>query len=205
MTTSTPTSVVQNPPKASWFTGCIVATLIMLFAILGVYELAFGSVIAYVSSVAHMLSLLNIGILLIIVCESLIYFFLVFRIKRQSWLLSLALLAVVWFALPLPLRLMINSSTARVRQDGYSMGTTLPNQSYILADRLAYRQNNPQHGDIVIFSLPLDPKQDLIKRVIGLPGETVAVTDGIVTINGTPVEEPYITEPPAFTGIWVVP
>jgi signal peptidase I len=183
----------------------MVNALIILFAILGVYDLVFGSVITYVFSATHMLSLLNIGIILVIVCQSLIYFYLVFRIKRQHWLLSLGLLAVVWFVLPLPLRFMIDSSMARVRHDGYSMGTTLPDQSYILADRLAYRRSDPQHGDIVIFSFPLDPEHDLIKRVIGLPGETIAITDGIVTINGTPIEEPYITEPPAYSGTWVVP
>lgn len=183
----------------------MVSALVILFAILGVYDLVYGSVIAYVFASAHMLSLFNLAIVLIIACNCLIYLFLVFRIKRQHWLFSVALLAIVWLVLPLPLYLMLNISTARVRNDGISMRTTLPDQSYLLADRLAYQQSDPRRGDIVIFHFPVNPKEDLMKRVIGLPGETVAVTEGTVTINGTPLEEPYITEPPLYDGTWVVP
>jgi len=205
MTTSSSLPVVQNPRKSSWFSGCMVTALVIFFAILGIYNLVFGSVIAYVFSSARMLSLFNIAIVLIIACDCFVYFFLTFRIKRQHWLISLALLAVVWLVLPLPLRSLINTATARVRIDGYAMGTTLPNGSYVLVDRLAYQQNDPQRGDIVIFRFPLDPKEDLIKRVIGLPGESIAVMDGMVTINGTSLEEPYITAPPLYNGTWVVP
>ena len=205
MTTSNSAPVVQNPPKASLLSGCLVTALIVLFAILAVYELVWGSVIAYVFSATQILSPFNLGIVLLIACQCLIYFFLVFRIKKQHWLFSLVLLSLVWLVLPLSIRVMLNISTARVRVDGYAMGLTLPNASYILADRLAYRQKDPQRGDIIIFSFPLDPKEDLIKRVIGLPGETVVVQNGIVTINGTVLEESYITEPPLYNGTWVVP
>jgi len=205
MTIPSSVSIAPNPSKSSWLSGCLVTALVILFAILGVYELVWGSIIAYVFSSAHMLSLFNIGIIFIIVCQCFIYFFLVFRIKRQHWLVSFALVAVAWFVLPIALRFIINTSTARVRHDGYSMGTTLPNQSYILADRLAYGQNDPQRGDIIIFSFPLDPEQDLIKRVIGLPGETIAVKGGTVTVNGTPLEESYIADPPLYNGTWDVP
>lgn len=205
MTAPSSNSIAQNPPKSSWLSGCLVTGLVILFAILGMYNLVFGAVIAYIFSSAHMLSLLNLGIVLIIACQCFIYFFLVFRIKRQHWLLSLALVVAVWFVLSVPLSLMINLSTARFRHDGYSMGTTLPNAGYLLADKLAYHEKDPRRGDIVIFSFPLDPKQDLIKRVIGLPGETIVVQDGSVTVNGTPLEETYITEPPLYNGTWVVP
>jgi signal peptidase I len=177
----------------------------VLFAILAVYQLAWGSIIAYVFSTAHILSLFNLGIVLLIACQFFIYCFLVLRIKKQGWLFSLALLGVVWLVLPLSIRVMLNISTARVRIDGYAMGTTLPDQSYILADRLAYKQSTPPRGDIVIFIFPVNPNEDLIKRVIGLPGETIAVENGILTINGAPLEESYITEPPAYNGTWVVP
>jgi signal peptidase I len=205
MTTSSSASVVQNPPKTSSLSGCLATALTVLFAILAVYQLAWGSIIAYVFSSAHILSFFNLGIVLLIACQFFIYCFLVFRIKKQHWLFSLALLGVVWLVLPLPIRVMLNISTARVRIDGYAMGTTLPDRSYILADRLAYKKNNPQRGDIVIFIFPVNPNEDLIKRVIGLPGETIRVQNGILTINGAPLEESYITEPPAYNGTWVVP
>ena len=203
MTISSSSSVVPNPSKSSWLTGCAVTTLVILFAFLGIYNLVVGSIIAYVFSSTHMLSPVNIGILLFIAFDCFIYFFLVFRVKQQRWFISLALLAMVWLILPLPLRFLINTSTARVRIDGYAMGTTLPNQSYVLADRMAYQKNAPQRGDIILFSL--DSSHDLIKRVIGLPGETVIVKDGIVTINGAPLKESYINEPPLYNGTWVVP
>lgn len=205
MTTSTSFPIVQGPPKASSFSSCAITGLALLFVILGIYRLVWGSIIAYVFSSAGILSLFNIGIVLLVIFQSFIYFFLAVRIKRQHWLLSLVFVAVGWLILPVTVNSMINVSTARVRQDGYSMGTTLPNESYIVADRLAYLENDPQRGDIIIFRFPLAPGQSLIKRVIGLPGETIEVKDGIVMVNSVPLEEPYITEPPAYNGRWVVP
>jgi signal peptidase I len=89
----------------------------------------------------------------------------------------------------------INAISARVRVDGLSMNPTLQNGEYILISRLAYKTGEPQRGDIIVFSLPTDQKQDLIKRIIGLPGETIKIQDGKVLVNGVPLEEPYITAP----------
>ena len=205
MTTSSSPSVVQNPPKSSWFSGCVITALVILFAILGIYDLVFGSIIIYVFSSAQMFSPASIAIILIIACDCFIYFFLVFRIKRQHWLISLALLVVVWLILPLPLRLLINTSTARVRVDGYSMGTTLSDGNYILVDRLAYQQNDLQRGDIVVFRFPLEPKQELLKRVIGLPGDVVSINEGQVSINGASINEPYLSKKATYAGEWIVP
>ena len=87
----------------------------------------------------------------------------------------------------------INAVSVRVRVDGFSMNPTLQDGEYILINRLAYKLGNPVRGDIVVFSFPMDPKQDLIKRVIGLPGESISVQDGRVMImrNGEmqPMEE----------------
>lgn len=205
MTTSSSTSVIQNPQKSSQFSGCLVTALVILFANFGIYELISGSIVAYIFSSAHMMSLFNIGVLSIIICQSFIYFFLVFRLKRQHWFFSLVLMALVWFLLPLALRFTINTSTARVRNDGYSMGATLPDGSYILVDRLAYQQNDLQRGDIVIFIFPLDTQQELLKRVIGLPGDVVSINKGQVSINGVSINEPYVSEKATYAGEWTVP
>jgi signal peptidase I len=99
----------------------------------------------------------------------------------------------------------INAVSARVRVDGFSMNPTLQNGEYILVNRLAYKTGQPERGDIIVFSYPADEGQDLIKRVIGLPGETVTIGDGVVTINGQELQEPYIAQDPVYFGEWPVP
>jgi len=99
----------------------------------------------------------------------------------------------------------INAVSARVRVDGFSMNPTLQNGEYILVNKMAYKTGKPQRGDIVVFMFPMNLEEDLIKRVIGLPGESVTVKDGIVSINGTPINEPYINAAPFYNGEWQVP
>ena len=108
------------------------------------------------------------------------------------------LLSVVLF-------LAINAVSARVRVDGFSMHPTLENGEFILVNKLAYRLGHASRGDIVVFKFPLDPKQDLIKRVIGLPGDHVVIRNGAVSINEEAVPEAYIAAPAEYSGDWVVP
>jgi signal peptidase I len=107
--------------------------------------------------------------------------------------------------LAIVLYLVINAVSARVRVDGTSMVPTLQNGEYILINRLAYQIGEPERGDIIVFSYPDENGQDLIKRVIGLPGDTVKIENGVVTINGKVLQEPYIAQPPVYTGEWIVP
>lgn len=69
---------------------------------------------------------------------------------------------------------------------GASMEPNFYDHEYLIVDEISYRFNEPQRGDIVVFKYPKDPKQFFIKRVIGLPGETVKIEDGLVyvTSNG---------------------
>lgn len=99
----------------------------------------------------------------------------------------------------------INAVSARVRVDGFSMRPTLQDGEYILVNKLAYKTGEPHRGDIVVFIFPVDPQEDLIKRVIGLPGETVAIHNGTVSVNGIQLAEPYIASPPAYNDEWIVP
>lgn len=99
----------------------------------------------------------------------------------------------------------INAVSARVRVDGFSMRPTLEDGEYILVNKLAYKTGEPHRGDIVVFIFPVNPQEDLIKRIIGLPGETISVHNGVVSIDGNPLDEPYIASPPAYDGDWVVP
>ncbi len=99
----------------------------------------------------------------------------------------------------------INTVSARVKVEGVSMIPTLQDGEYILVNRLAYKIGEPQRGDIIVFTSPTNEGQDLIKRVIGLPGETITIRDGVVKVNGVPLSESYIAQAPAYTGEWVVP
>ena len=99
----------------------------------------------------------------------------------------------------------INAVSARVRVDGFSMRPTLQDGEYILVNKLAYKFSEPIRGDIVVFVFPINPEEDLIKRIIGIPGDTISIQDGVLTVNGVVVQEPYINAPPAYNGTWQVP
>ncbi|HLD20599.1 MAG TPA: signal peptidase I [Patescibacteria group bacterium] len=83
---------------------------------------------------------------------------------------------------------------------GASMEPNFYDHEYLIIDELTYRFRDPFRGEIVVFKYPRDPSQYFIKRVIGLPGETVEVTGGNVIIyntehpNGVVVEEDYLDE-----------
>jgi len=69
-----------------------------------------------------------------------------------------------------------------------------------MVNKLSYRSSGPQRGDVIIFDPSFDSEYPFIKRVIGLPGETVEINDGKVAINGTPLEEnEYIAAQPDYT------
>lgn len=74
-----------------------------------------------------------------------------------------------------------------------SMEPTIMVNDRIIANRLSYKFSEPQRGDIVVFKYPDDEKLLYVKRVIGLPGDTVNISKGGVYINGEKLDEPYIT------------
>jgi len=83
--------------------------------------------------------------------------------------------------------------------DGPSMNTTLSSGEQIVVNRLVYKFHPPQRGDIIVF-FPPGVRDEYIKRIIGLPGESVEITEGVVYIhqkNGKifPLDEPYIRDP----------
>lgn len=99
----------------------------------------------------------------------------------------------------------INAVSARVRVDGFSMAPTLQDGEYVLVSKLSYRLGEPQRGDIIVFRYPGQPKQDLIKRIIGLPGDVVEVREKTVYVNGRALAESYIAAAPLYSGAWQVP
>lgn len=87
-----------------------------------------------------------------------------------------------------------------VRVPSGSMENTIMTKDRLIGFRFSYWFDEPQRGDIILFSYPVDEKQTYIKRVIGLPGETVEIRDGKIYIDGSsePLEEDYLKE----TWIW---
>jgi signal peptidase I len=125
-------------------------------------------------------------------------------VEKINWkqffldLIETLLLAVVLY-------LGINAISARVRVDGFSMVPTLQDGEYVLVSKATYKLGQPQHGDIIVFKYPGEPPQDLIKRIIGLPGDTVKVSGAVVFVNGQALVEPYIAASPVYQGEWQVP
>lgn len=75
---------------------------------------------------------------------------------------------------------------------GASMEPTFHDHDYLIVDEISYRFHQPARGDIVVFRYPKDPTQFFIKRVIGLPGETVEVKDGYVFIYNDSGKKKYL-------------
>jgi len=83
-----------------------------------------------------------------------------------------------------------------VRVEGTSMMPALVDQERIFINKFAYRFgiSDINRGDTVVFWFPGDPSKSFIKRVIGVPGDKVQVTDGQVSVNQTLLDEPYVPE-----------
>jgi signal peptidase I len=127
--------------------------------------------------------------------------------------------------LTLVIFLLVRSVVQNFRVEGRSMEPTLHSGQYLLVNkaiywnidvdllkrlfpfirwpenphsRAIYLFQPPQRGDIIVFRYPRDPSRDFIKRVIAVPGEVVEVRQGRVFVNGTPLEEYYINDQPAY-------
>src|SRR6201997_3371863 len=83
-----------------------------------------------------------------------------------------------------------------VKVEGTSMAPLLSDQERIFINKFVYRFEPIQRGDVVVFWYPLDHSKSFIKRVVGLPGETVEIRQGIVSVNGVALPEPYV--PPQY-------
>ena len=117
----------------------------------------------------------------------------------------------------------VQSIVKNYRVEGTSMMPTLHNNEFLLVDRAVYWSlspslvheflpsvkptgdtgrvylfHPPKRGNIIVFQFPKDPSREFIKRVIGVPGDTVAIHNGHVYINNRALNEPYIMAPPNY-------
>ena len=115
--------------------------------------------------------------------------------KQTSWKKEI-LSWILILAVALGLGLFVNKVLiVNAKIPSESMETTVMTGDRLVALRTAYWFDEPKRGDIVVFRYPDDETELYIKRIIGVPGDTVEGKDGIVYVNGEALDEPYISEP----------
>jgi signal peptidase I len=82
---------------------------------------------------------------------------------------------------------------------GHSMDPTLDDEQYLVVCKFLYRLQEPQRGDIIVFQDPRAGDRKLIKRIIGMPGESVEIKNGQVFVDGQSLDEAYIEERPHYS------
>ena len=118
------------------------------------------------------------------------------QLKKKSALRDFIEAFVIALLIALPIKYFI-ASPFIVRQT--SMYPTFKDSDYLIVDKVSYKFENPKRGEVVVFHPPFDESTYFIKRIIGLPGETVKVQDNKVTItnkdnpDGFVLEEPYVS------------
>ena len=109
----------------------------------------------------------------------------------RYWLRDLVLAALLAFTI-------IYFLYQPVQVEGTSMMPLLKNHERIVVNKMVYHVGPIHRGDIIVFHYPPDPAESFIKRVIGLPGDWVRISDGRVYVNGKRLREPYVL--PAYRG-----
>ncbi len=113
----------------------------------------------------------------------------------KSLLKEILIFAVIAFGIVLPFRIYIAEPYI---VDGASMDPTFHTGDYLIVDKLSYELGAPKRNTVIVFKYPNDPSKNFIKRVIGLPGETVVIKDTVVKIvnaehpEGLVVDQSYV-------------
>ena len=95
----------------------------------------------------------------------------------------------------------------RLQGAGSEYAAQLVQGEYVIVNKLVYAFQPPKLGEVVVFQFPEDRSRDLVKRVIGVPGDTVSMKNGLVILNNAVLEEPYVTRgdsttmPPITLGV----
>lgn len=106
---------------------------------------------------------------------------------------------VTTVALAFVLALVIRACAVEAREiPSGSMLPTIHEGDRLLVNKIVYHLREPERGEIIVFDPPVPSEYDFVKRVIGLPGDTVEVKNGKVYVNGVVLEETYISEPPDY-------
>lgn len=106
-----------------------------------------------------------------------------------AWVLFRELLETI--VLSLIIFLLIRQVIQNYRIESHSMQPNFYEGEFILVNKLAFKLGDPSRGEVIVFHNPQNPDEDYIKRVIGLPGDTVEIHGQTVMVNGEIFEEPY--------------
>jgi signal peptidase I len=112
--------------------------------------------------------------------------------KRENFFTELLKFALVAIVVVVPMRLFVAQPFI---VSGASMDPTFNSGQYLIVDEISYRLEAPDRGDVVIFKYPKDESQYFIKRIIGLPGETVRVSGNNVSIEKNDGDTITLVEP----------
>jgi signal peptidase I len=116
--------------------------------------------------------------------------------RKPTWLVAVEWLLLIGGALALALLIKMFLFQA-FYIPSESMVPTLQKNDRVLVNKLSYKLHDVHRGDIVVFEAPegeASEIKDLVKRVIGLPGETLEARDGVVYVDGEPIDESYLPE-----------
>lgn len=118
--------------------------------------------------------------------------------KKSSGTWEIVKFFVLALAIVIPIRYFVAQPYI---VQGASMEPTFETNQYIIIEELSYRFDEPKRGDVIVLRYPKNPKKFFIKRIIGLPGETIIIKDGVVSIKNKDatstfaLDEPYIVFP----------
>ena len=109
--------------------------------------------------------------------------------KVSSLIFEVVKVVLISLAIILPVRMFLIQP---FYVEGASMEPSFYDKEYLIINEITYRFNEPQRGEVIVFKYPKNPRQYYIKRIIGLPGETIEIRDGQVYINNEILGEEYI-------------
>jgi len=124
--------------------------------------------------------------------------------KKESTIGEILRFALIALVIVIPIRFFVAQPFI---VSGASMEPTFHNGEYLIIDQVTYRLEEPERGDVIIFKYPKDPSKYFIKRLIGMPGDTVSIEGNVITVfnlqhpDGIILTEPYVLEMSPNTSI----
>lgn len=115
--------------------------------------------------------------------------------QKEGFISEIIRFSLIALLIVLPIRMFIAQPFI---VSGASMESTFSTGQYLIVDQLTYHFETPKRGDVIVFRYPKDPSKFFIKRIIGIPGDSISIAGNVVTISntadtvGTVLKEPYI-------------